>query len=150
MRLTSRFSRAFALIPVLALVTALGGCDSGPSFVLDSDVPQVPGMEQRLGFDIKRSEGDLVGGVFVFVGPLRDTEDTIKKLTSRFRDSGWTVERETPGFPRAALVFQKNDRTVQVVLDADQLEPAMSRAQYVISEESETASQSDTDTSTSG
>ena len=107
-------------------------------------------MEQRLGFDIKRSEGDLVGGVFVFVGPLRDTEDTMKKLTSRFRDSGWTVERETPGFPRAVLVFQKNDRTVQVVLDADQLEPAMSRAQYVISEESETASQSDTDTSTSG
>ena len=107
-------------------------------------------MEQRLGFDIKRSQGDLVGGVFVFVGPLRDTEETMKALASRFRDSGWTVEREVAGFPRAAFVFRKDDRAVEVVLDADQLEPAMSRAQYVVSVQGQAAPKDTTKADTSG
>lgn len=120
----------FAWILVLAVLV---GCSSTPTRILDSDIPQVPGMEQRLGFDIKRQGGDIVGGVFVFVGPLLETETTMRTLTSRFKDAGWVLERATQGFPRSALVFEKNGRRVEVALDADQLEPAMSRAQYVVS-----------------
>lgn len=150
MRSTYRSFRVATVLGCIALVAAFVGCDSSPRFVLDSDVPQVPGMEQRLGFDIKRSDGDLVGGVFVFVGPLRNTEGTMKALASRFRDSGWTVAREVPGFPRSSFVFRKNNRAVEVVLDADQLEPAMSRAQYVVSVQNESSPKDTSQTDTSG
>ena len=113
----------------------LGGCSSTPTFILQSDIPQVPDMEQRLGIDVKRTLGEISSGIFVFVGPLNDWEATMRTLISRFRDAGWTLERSTPGFPRSAMVFTKDslcDRRVEVVLDADQLEPAMSRAQYVV------------------
>jgi hypothetical protein len=71
-------------------------------------------------------------------------------LASRFKNSGWYLERETPGFPRAALVFKKDGRSVEVVLDADQLEPAMSRAQYVISVNESSAEKNITSTDSPG
>ena len=119
------------------LLLPIVGCGSGATRILDSDVPQMPDMEQRLGFDIKRRGGDLVGGVFVFIGPLMDMERSVRVLSSRFRDQGWAVERGTVGFPRSVLVFSMNDRRVEVAIDADQLEPSMSRAQYVVSVEGE-------------
>lgn len=146
----ARPTRSIGLLICLAICTALAGCDSHPEFVLDSDIPQVPGMEQRLGFDIKRSGGNIIGGVFIFVGPIRETEKTMRALASRFKDSGWSVERETPGFPRSALVFKKDDRLVEVVLDADQLEPAMSKAQYVVSGKEDSAAKSDPSTDAPG
>ena len=120
----------------ILLLTILGGCpgcSSGPQVVLDSDIPTVPDMSQRLGFDIKRRGTMLVGGVFVFVGPIQEMESSIRRLVGRFTDRGWTVAQDTWGFPRSVLVFEKLDRSVRVVLDADQLEPAMSRAQYTVS-----------------
>lgn len=119
---------------LLALVVAwLPGCSSGPQVVLDSDIPTVPDMSQRLGFDIKRRGPDLVGGVFIFIGPILDMEPMIKKVVGRFRNQGWSVIQDTWGFPRSVLRFGKGDRRVRVILDADQLEPAMSRAQYMVS-----------------
>ncbi|MAJ47983.1 MAG: hypothetical protein CBC35_12070 [Planctomycetes bacterium TMED75] len=118
------------LFPVLG---SSPGCSSGPQVLLDSDIPTVPNMSQRLGFDIKRRGPMLVGGVFVFVGPILQMEPLIKRVVSRFTSRGWTVVQDTWGFPRSVLVFEKFDRSVRVVLDADQLEPAMSRAQYTVS-----------------
>ena len=119
---------------LLALVVAwLPGCGSGPQVVLDSDIPTAPDMSQRLGFDIKRRGPDLVGGVFIFVGPILDMEPTIRKVVGRFQGQGWSVIQDTWGFPRSVLRFGKGDRRVRVILDADQLEPAMSRAQYMVS-----------------
>lgn len=107
-------------------------------------------MQQRLGFDIKRSAGDITNGVFIFVGPLMETEQTMKTLATRFRNRGWELKRETPGFPRAVLVFTKGDRQVEVVLDADQLEPAMSRGQYVVSERDDGVAPKSEQTDTTG
>lgn len=115
------------------LLATLLSCDAGPQTVLDSDIPQVPGMTQRLGLDIERSGGDLVGGVFVFIGPLFDPTKTMEALTGRFRDHGWTELASTLGFPRSSQQFGKGTRRVQIILDADQLEPMMSRAQYELS-----------------
>ena len=120
----------------ILLFTILGscpGCSSGPQVLLDSDIPTVPDMSQRLGFDIKRRGTMLVGGVFVFVGPILEMESSIQRLVGRFTSRGWTVAQDTWGFPRSVIVFEKSDRSVRVVLDADQLEPAMSRAQYTVS-----------------
>ena len=118
------------LFPVLG---SFSGCSSAPQVLLDSDIPTVPDMSQRLGFDIKRRGPMLVGGVFVFVGPILEMEPLIKRVVGRFTGRGWTVVQDTWGFPRSVLVFEKFDRSVRVVLDADQLEPAMSRAQYTVS-----------------
>ena len=117
----------------LALALLVAACDSGPTWVLDSDVPQMPDMEQRLGFDIKRRSGDLVGGTFIFIGNLSDMQESVSALCSRFRDAGWSVESSTVSFPRSTVVFAQDDRRVNAVVDADLLEPAMSRAQYVVS-----------------
>lgn len=115
------------------LLGTLLGCGSGPTRILDSDVPQMPEMEQRLGYDIKRRGGDLVGGVFVFIGPLQDMQEVMNTLASRFRDQGWTLEGQSASFPRSSMLFAQEDRRVQVLIDADQLEPAMSRAQFQVS-----------------
>ena len=115
------------------LLGMLFGCSSGPTWILDSDVPQMPEMEQRLGYDIKRRGGDLVGGVFVFIGPLKNMQASMGTLASRFRDQGWTLEGQSASFPRSSMLFAREDRRVQVLIDADQLEPAMSRAQFQVS-----------------
>ena len=124
------------------LLGMLFGCSSGPTRILDSDVPQMPEMEQRLGYDIKRRGGDLVGGVFIFIGPLKDMAQSMSILASRFRDQGWTLEGESTSFPRSSMLFAQEDRRVQVIIDADQLEPAMSRAQFQVSLDSTEDSES--------
>ena len=121
------------LLAALVLAGLLSGCDSGPTWVLDSDVPQMPDMEQRLGFDIKRRGGDLVGGTFIFIGDIEDMQTSMDVLRSRFQDAGWVVEGSTVSFPRSSMVFAMDDRRINVVVDADMLEPRMSRAQYVVS-----------------
>ena len=118
---------------LLATLSLSPGCSSESQVILNSDIPTVPDMSQRLGFDIKRRGPMLVGGEFVFVGTILQMESSVQKLVGRFKNRGWTVAQDTWGFPRSVLVFEKYDRSVRVVLDADQLEPAMSRAQYTVS-----------------
>ena len=118
---------------VLSLPAFCPGCSSEPQVILNSDIPTAPDMTQRLGLDIKRRGPMLVGGDFVFIGPILKMESSIQRLVGRFTSQGWRVVQDTWGFPRSVLVFEKFDRRVQVVLDADQLEPAMSRAQYTVS-----------------
>ncbi|MEE2681158.1 MAG: hypothetical protein VX641_02175 [Planctomycetota bacterium] len=130
----SRIGQPLLLLSlILPLLTWAPGCSSQPQVVLDSDIPTVPDMSQRLGFDIKRQGPFLVGGQFVFIGSILDMESTIQRLVGRFKNRGWMVAQDTWGFPRSVLLFEKYDRRVRVVLDADQLEPAMSRAQYTVS-----------------
>lgn len=109
------------------------GCSSQPDVVLASDIPTVPDMEQRLGYEIKRRKGELVGGRFIFVGPILEMDQVVESIDSKFTSYGWSTERSTWLFPRSELVFAKGDRRVLVILDADQLEPGMSRAVYKVS-----------------
>lgn len=127
-----RLPRTLPLVPVLGLLL-LVSCSSGPLWVLDSDVPRMPGMDQRLGFDIKRRGGDLVGGTFIFIGPLRSMTESADAVTADFLAAGWSLEGSSVGFPRSSMLFARSDRRVQVVIDADQLEPSMSRAQFTVS-----------------
>ena len=126
-------------LPLLAgfLMLDLFGCSAGGGRILDSDIPRMPGMEQRLGFDIQRSRGELVGGVFVFIGGLEDMQEGMAALVSRFREAGWSLERSDTGYPRSSATFARGTRRVAVVIDADQLQPSMSRAQYVVSRDSD-------------
>ena len=90
-------------------------------------------MEQRLGYEIKRRQGELVGGRFIFVGPILHMDEMVESIDSKFTSYGWKTDRSIWLFPRSELVFSKGDRRVLVILDADQLEPAMSRAVYKVS-----------------
>ena len=122
-----------AVLILLSLSFSGAGCSSQPDVVLASDIPTVPDMEQRLGYEIKRRKGELVGGRFIFVGPILHLNELVESIDSKFTSYGWSTERSTWLFPRSELVFAKDDRRVLVVLDADQLEPAMSRAVYKVS-----------------
>ena len=124
------------IVLVLALLglALLGtGCSSQPDVVLASDIPTVPDMQQRLGYEIKRRQGELVGGRFIFVGPILRMDEMVESIDSRFTNYGWVTDRSTWAFPRSEMVYTKNDRRVLVILDADQLEPSMSRAVYKVS-----------------
>ena len=129
----SSFPFILAVLTLLSVALFGAGCSTQPDVVLASDIPTVPDMEQRLGYDIKRRQGELVGGRFIFVGPILEMDEMIKSIDSRFTGYGWSTERSTWLFPRSELVFAKEDRRVRVILDADQLEPAMSRAVYQVS-----------------
>ena len=129
----SSFSIIVAVLALLSLALIGTGCSTQPDVVLASDIPTVPDMEQRLGYDIKRRQGELVGGRFIFVGSILEMEGMVDSIDSRFKGFGWSTERSTWLFPRSELVFAKGDRRVLVILDADQLEPAMSRAVYQVS-----------------
>ena len=60
-------------------------------------------------------------------------DEMVESIDSKFTSNGWKTDRSTWLFPRSELVFSKGDRRVLVILDADQLEPAMSRAVYKVS-----------------
>ena len=121
---------ALALLSLAFLGT---GCSSQPDVVLASDIPTVPDMEQRLGYEIKRRQGELVGGRFIFVGPILRMDEMVESIDLKFTSYGWVTDRSTWSFPRSEMVYSKKDRRVLVILDADQLEPSMSRAVYKVS-----------------
>ena len=121
------------VLVLLSLCLIGTGCSSQPDVVLASDIPTVPDMEQRLGYEIKRRQGQLVGGRFIFVGPILKMDEMVESIDAKFTSYGWSTERSTWLFPRSELLFAKADRRVLVILDADQLEPGMSRAVYKVS-----------------
>ncbi|HAW96351.1 MAG TPA: hypothetical protein DCX60_08755, partial [Phycisphaerales bacterium] len=66
----SSFSIIVAALALLSPAFIGTACSTQPDVVLASDIPTVPDMEQRLGYDIKRRQGELVGRRFIFVGSI--------------------------------------------------------------------------------
>lgn len=108
-----------------AALVLLGGCDSPPETVVDSDVPQIVGLENRHASGIEHDGATLVGGRFLYRGHMSDPLDVARDTTSRYRSHGWAVESQRIFPTSAVLLFTKDEREVQVDLKCSMLNPAM-------------------------
>jgi hypothetical protein len=112
---------------VLVLAT---GCESKPSFVLDSDVPAPQDASGRATTGIKRRGAELIGVETVFAETVDDPQVTLDTLRARFVVGGWTVETAGATGSTATAVFRKADRRCRVRVVRNDLDPAMSRIAY--------------------
>ncbi|MFO0784657.1 MAG: hypothetical protein U0636_13360 [Phycisphaerales bacterium] len=117
----------------LGLLPALSGCDSAPDTVLQSDLPQIPGMTGRESTGLKQSEGVIQAGHFAFKGSVDNMDQTIQETESRFSAQGWTMKSKVRSLATAKMVFMKGVREARVEIIRNELEPAMSTAVTVVS-----------------
>jgi len=111
-------------------VTAAGpaGCASEPTTVLQSDLPQVPGMVPRESARIRQEAGRVTGGQFDYKGNVENTRIRARETRARFEENGWKLHSETLTPATAILEFRKDERAATVEIVRNQLQPRMSTA----------------------
>lgn len=109
----------------LAVIVIVTACDSQPETIAESDVPQIPGLENRYLSPLDRDGETLVGARALYRGEMVEPESVAKHTIERYRAHGWTLEERRIAPTCATLVFSKGERRVEVDLKANQLNPAM-------------------------
>lgn len=120
--------RGAAMAAALAACLLAGACNSDPTTVLASDLPQVPNMTARESTGIRQVGGDIEAGVFAYKGEVDNLAQRIKDTVSRFSGLGWTLASERTTAATARLEFAKGERRAVVEIIRNDLEPAMSTA----------------------
>jgi hypothetical protein len=70
-------------IALLALVLA-ASCASEPETVLQSDLPQVPGLAPRDSSGIRQDAGRVIGGQFAYKGFVEDLRERVSATKARY------------------------------------------------------------------
>ena len=120
-------------IALLALVLA-ASCASEPETVLQSDLPQVPGLAPRDSSGIRQDAGRVIGGQFAYKGFVEDLRESVSATKARYESSGWRLWSETITGATAVLEFRKDTRTARVELIRNEVQPRMSTAVLTVSE----------------
>ena len=110
---------------LLALVAA---CASEPDTVLQTDLPQVPGLTPRDSSGIRQSGDRVVAGQFAYKGPIADLRLLADQTMSRFQLAGWELASTTINTNTAVLVYRKDTRTARVEIIRNGVQPKMSTA----------------------
>lgn len=129
--------RAIALAAGLAAGLLAFACNSDPTTVLASDLPQVPNMTARESTGIRQADGAIEAGVFAYKGEVDNLGQRIKDTVSRFSGLGWTLVSERTTAATARLEFGKGQRRAVVEIIRNDLEPAMSTAVTTVRTEGE-------------
>ncbi|MFM7799432.1 MAG: hypothetical protein ACKOEL_07795 [Planctomycetota bacterium] len=112
----------------MALLALLAACSSDPETVLQSDLPQVPGMAPRDTVDLRQEAGRVVAGQFAYTGAIPALAVRVSETMARFEGMGWKLESQTLTGSTAVLVYGKDDRTATVQIIRNGLQPLMSTA----------------------
>lgn len=112
----------------IALLALLAACSGDPETVLQSDLPQVPGMTPRDTIGLRQEGGRVVGGQFAYTGSIPGLSARIAETMARFEGLGWKLRSETLTGATAVLVYAKDDRTATVQIVRNGLQPLMSTA----------------------
>ena len=118
----------------LLAIMLLVSCTSKQEFLLDSDVPAPAGMDNRETSGISRKQDLLIGIDSVFAGRVIDARASLDALKVRFTQNGWVLDRSSGNTVLATGVFEKTDRRCRVRVLKNELDPAMSRISYLVSE----------------
>ena len=110
---------------LLALVAA---CASEPDTVLQTDLPQVPGLTPRDSSGIRQQGDRVVAGQFAYKGPVVDLRQLADQTMSRFQLAGWELASTTINTSTAVLVYRKDTRTARVEIIRNGVQPKMSTA----------------------
>lgn len=119
----SRFPTAIA-----ALAIVLAGCSSEPETVLQSDLPQVPGMAPRDTTGLRQEGGRITAGQFAYTGNVPTLDERAAETMSRFGGMGWSLRSQTMTSSTAVLVYAKDDRTARIEIIRNGVQPKMSTA----------------------
>ena len=96
--------------------------------VLQTDLPQVPGMTPR-DSDGLRQEGDrVVAGQFSYKGPVPALRERVAETMVRFEQAGWALASQTVTEATAVLVYRKDTRVARVEIIRNGVQPKMSTA----------------------
>jgi hypothetical protein len=113
---------------IAVLLLAAAGCSSDPETVLQSDLPQVPGMAPRDTIGLRQEGGRVTGGQFAYTGAIPALGARAQETMARFGSLGWQLSAETVTGSTAVLVYRKDSRTARVEIIRNALQPRMSTA----------------------
>ena len=116
------------------VIVLLVSCSTKQEFLLDSDVPAPSGMDNRETSGITRKQDLLIGIDSVFAGRVIDASSSLDGLKVRFSRNGWVLVRSSGDTVLATGIFEKTDRRCRVRVMKNELDPAMSRISYLVSE----------------
>ena len=111
-----------------AALAAVAGCAAEPDTVLQTDLPQVPGMVARDTTGLKQREGEVIGGQFAYKGPIPEMAARVEEVKGKFSLYGWRLASESMSGTRALLEFEKGGRRASVELIRNGVQPKMSTA----------------------
>ncbi len=124
---------AAAAIALLALAAA--ACSSDPETVLQTDLPQVPGMAPRDTVGLRQEGGRVVAGQFAYTGSIPSLGERTAETMARFSGLGWSLASETLTGSTSVLVYRKDGRTARVEIIRNQVQPRMSTAVTTVTAE---------------
>ena len=128
---------AAAAIALLAL--AFAGCSSDPETVLQTDLPQVPGMAPRDTVGLRQEGGRVVAGQFAYTGSIPSLGQRTAETMARFSGNGWALASETLTGSTAMLVYRKEGRTARVEIIRNGVQPRMSTAVTTVTQDAPAA-----------
>lgn len=118
-----------ALHIALLLATALeSGCSTAPANILESDIPNVAGMDVIVTRDIVRSEGQIVGVNVIYRGDVIDCQTIATETKSAYDEQGWWLLDEQARGTTTVLNFGKDQRRARIEIAENQIDPMMSPA----------------------
>ena len=91
-------------------------------------------MDNRETSGITRKQDLLIGIDSVFAGRVIDASSSLDGLKVRFSRNGWVLVRSSGDTVLATGIFEKTDRRCRVRVMKNELDPAMSRISYLVSE----------------
>jgi hypothetical protein len=121
-----RLPTAIALLAVSAAALWATGCSTEPDSVLQSDLPQIPGMTPRDSSGLRQSEGRVTAGQFSYKGPISNLNARVGETMARFDQAGWKLASQALSASTASLTYRKDDRTVRVEIIQNGVQPKMS------------------------
>lgn len=121
-----RITTAIALLAVSATTLWATGCSTEPDSVLQSDLPQIPGMTPRDSSGLRQSEGRVTAGQFSYKGPISNLNARANETMARFDQAGWKLSSQTLSASTANLIYRKDNRTVRVEIIQNGVQPKMS------------------------
>lgn len=107
-------------------------CTNTPETVLQTDLPQIPGMTSRDSADLKQTGGIIESGVFAYKGAVVNLPQRVTETKTRFGEMGWKLETERQTPATARLVFAKEERRAAVEIIRNDVAPGMSTAVTVV------------------
>ena len=117
-----------AAAAAVAAAAGIAGCASDPETVLQTDLPQVPGMVARDTTGLKQREGEVIGGQFAYKGPIPEMAARVDEVKGKFALYGWRLASESMSGTKALLEFEKGSRRASVELIRNGVQPKMSTA----------------------
>lgn len=109
-------------------LAAAASCASEPETVLQSDLPQVPGLTPRDSSGIVQDGGRVTGGQFAYKGFVESLPQSVAATRARYEGAGWKLWSETVTGATAVLEFRKDTRSARVEIIRNQVQPRMSTA----------------------